>query len=97
LKIITIDQIKEILPSIDLTAGIEDGFKAYSEGRANIPPVGELILEKGEVHIKYGYISGDEFYVIKVASGFYANPELGIPSGNGMMLLFSQETGEVAF
>jgi ornithine cyclodeaminase len=32
--------------------------------------------------------------VIKVASGFYGNPALGLPSGNGMMLLYSQETGE---
>ena len=68
---------------------------AYSEGRAVVPPVGELLLEKGEVHIKYGYIEGDDFYVIKIASGFYGNPKLGIPSGNGLMLLFSQQTGEL--
>ena len=96
MKIITKDQINKILPSIDILPEIEQGFKAYSEGRAVIPPVGEMILDKGEVHIKYGYITGDKFYVIKVASGFYGNPELGLPSSNGLLLLFSQVTGELA-
>lgn len=60
-----------------------------------MPPVGELLLEKGEVHIKYGYFEQDEHYVIKIASGFYDNPQIGLPSGNGLMLLFDQRTGEL--
>jgi ornithine cyclodeaminase len=95
-KIATLAQIKEILPSLDLIPAIEEGFVAYSSGRATVPPVGELILDKGEVHIKSGYIDGDAFYVIKIASGFYDNPSLGLPSGNGCMLLFKQQTGEPA-
>lgn len=96
MKIITLDQISKILPSIEFIPEIEQGFKAYSEGRAVIPPVGEMILDKGDIHIKYGYITGDKFYVIKIASGFYSNPEIGLSSSNGLMLLFSQMTGELA-
>ena len=94
--IISLDQIKQILPKLDLIAQIQQGFQAYSEGRAIVPPVGEMILERGEVHIKYGFVKNDDYYVIKVASGFYHNPEQGLPSGNGLMLLFSQKTGEPA-
>ena len=96
MKIATLAQIKEILPSLDLIPAIEEGFVAYSSGRATVPPVGELILDKGEVHIKSGYIDGEDFYVIKIASGFYDNPSLGLPSGNGCMMLFKQQTGEPA-
>ena len=96
MKIATLAQIKDVLPSLDLIPAIEEGFVAYSSGRAIVPPVGELILEKGEVHIKSGYIQGEDFYVIKIASGFYGNPALGLPSGNGCMLLFKQSTGESA-
>jgi len=96
MKIITIEQINEILPSVDLITEIEKGFIAYSQKHAVVPPVGELVLEKGEVHIKYGYIEGDKYYVIKIASGFYENAKLGISSSNGLMLLFKQETGEIA-
>lgn len=95
MKIIELSQIKRLLPSIDLIPIIADGFAAYSAGKAVIPPVGELLFDHGDVHIKYGYIKNDEFYVIKIASGFYNNPKLGLPSSNGLMLLFSQTTGEL--
>lgn len=95
MQLISRPEIEEILPSLDLEAEIEAGFVAYSSGSANIPPVGELMLEKGEVHIKYGAITGDPYYVIKIASGFYDNAKLGLPSSNGLMLLFSQKTGEL--
>lgn len=95
MKLITLDEIKAVLPELDLLTAIEAGFVAYSEGQCIVPPVGELIMHKGEVHIKYGCIRSDPFYVIKIASGFYDNPKLGLPSSNGLMLLFSQETGEL--
>lgn len=85
--------IKRALVGLDLVPAIEAGFVALSEGRANVPPVGELIVEKGEVHIKYGAIAGDDRYVVKIASGFYGNAARGLASGNGLMLLFDQETG----
>src|SRR4029077_9953991 len=47
----------------------------------------------GDVHVKSGYIPGDDLYVIKIASGFYDNSKIGLPSSNGLMLLFSQKTG----
>ena len=97
MRILTLEQIKAALPAVDLMQEIEAGFVAYSSGKAVVPPVGELLMQDppGDVHIKYGYISGDDYYVIKIASGFYNNPALGLPSSNGLMLLFSQKTGEL--
>jgi len=95
MKIVSLEEIKAVLPSLDLIPAIEAGFVAYSRGQAVVPPVGELLLDKGEVHIKYGYLRQDEYYVIKIASGFYENPKIGLPSSNGLMLLFSQQTGEL--
>lgn len=92
-RVLTRDVIEQALSGIDLLPLMEAGFAAYSEGRCNIPPVGELMLEKGEVHIKYGCITGGRYYVVKVASGFYGNPALGLASSNGLMLVFDQATG----
>ena len=64
MKIATLAQIREILPLLDLIPAIEEGFFAYSLDRATVPPVGELILDKGEVHIKSGFIAGEDLYVI---------------------------------
>lgn len=30
--------------------------------------------EIGEVHLKYGWIKGDDIYVVKIAGAFYQNP-----------------------
>jgi len=99
--ILSLDQIKDALKNIDPVKGIipaiEDGFIAYSRGDVVVPPVGELVFEepRGDTHIKYGYIKRDDYYVIKIASGFYDNPKLGLPTSSGLMLLFSQKTGEL--
>lgn len=96
MKILYCDEIKTIVRGLDLLPLIKKGFVAYSEGRSVVPPVGELSFNDppGDVHIKYGYITGDEYYVIKIASGFWNNEQLGIPNGQGMMLLFKQQTGQ---
>lgn len=96
-NIINLNQIKDTLKEINLEQIIENGFAAYSRGDVIVPPVGELVFTDppGDVHIKYGYIKDDDFFVIKIASGFYNNPKLGIPSSQGLMLVFSQETGIV--
>ena len=96
-RIVTLDQIKQILPTLDLVPIIEQGFAAYSQGLCVVPPVGELTFQDppADVHIKYGYIKDDDFYLVKIASGFYDNPKQGLPSSNGLMLLFSSHTGEL--
>jgi len=96
-KLVYLNQIKELLKKIDPLKKIEEGFVAYSQGKVIVPPVGEMIFEDppGDCHIKYGYIKGDNYYVVKIASGFYENPKKGLPASNGIMLLFSQKTGEL--
>lgn len=95
-KIIRLNDIKSILKSIDVVTAMEEGFKQYSNGNTVVPPVGELLFDnpKGDAHIKYGYIKDDDFYVVKIASGFYENSKLGIPSSQGLMLVFNQKTGQ---
>ncbi len=90
-----LDQIKQAVGSLDITQYIEDGFVAYSRGQVVVPPVGELIFEKppGDVHIKYGYIKGDDYFAIKIASGFYENFKMDLPTSDGLILLFSQQHG----
>jgi ornithine cyclodeaminase len=97
--VLKLDEIKRLI-DIDipqLILEIEAGFVLYSEGRVKVPPVGFLHFDEppGDVHIKYGFVSGDEYYVLKMASGFYNNPELGLPISDGLLLVFSQKTGEL--
>jgi ornithine cyclodeaminase len=96
-RIVTLAEIEHALAGANLVAAIERGFAHYSAGDAVVPPVGELLFDEppGDVHIKYGYVRGDEHFVVKIAGGFYRNPELGLPANSGLMLVFRQRTGEL--
>jgi len=92
-----LDQIQRALKDVDPIQSIEDGFIAYSRGKVVVPPVGELLFKDppGDVHIKYGYIIDDDYYVIKIASGFYPKSSDLVQHQSGLMLLFRQKTGEL--
>jgi len=90
-------QIKNVLKTLQPIQEIEEGFVAYSQGKTEIPPVGEMLFKKppGDVHIKYGYIVDDDYYVIKIASGFFEIPNSNRYTSDGLLLLFKKGTGEL--
>ncbi len=94
-EILKLDEIKKLVDVPKLITAIEEGFARYSEGKVVVPPVGFLNFDQppGDVHIKYGYIPGDDYYVLKIASGFYDNPKIGLPMADGVVLVFCQKTG----
>jgi len=95
--ILTLGQIRHAVEPLELIRAMEEGFVAYSQQRVTVPPVGHLNFDDppGDCHIKYGFVRGDEHFVVKIATGFYRNPDAGLPSGNGVVLVFSQKTGEL--
>jgi ornithine cyclodeaminase/alanine dehydrogenase-like protein (mu-crystallin family) len=95
--ILTLEQIKRAVDSLELIRTLEEGFVAYSQGRVVVPPVGHLDFDNppGDCHIKYGCVRGDEHFVVKIATGFYRNPDVGLPSSNGVVLVFLQKTGQL--
>lgn len=97
MHIITKPEIIEILNKNQFEDRLIKGFISYSKKEAVIPPVGELLFKNppGDVHIKYGYIINEKYYVVKIASGFPKNNEMGLTNSQGIMLLFSQKSGKI--
>ncbi|NNC78417.1 MAG: ornithine cyclodeaminase family protein [Woeseiaceae bacterium] len=95
--VLSLDEIKKLVNVPALVQEIEAGFVMYSEGRVNVPPVGFLHFDEpsGDVHIKYGAVTGDDYYVLKMASAFYSNPDLGLPVSNGLILVLNQKNGQL--
>jgi ornithine cyclodeaminase len=91
----------ELRASVDLDLDtvevIEQAFAKLSEGGVVMPPVMSMDLAEahGEVDVKTAYIPGFSGFAIKVSPGFFDNPKLGLPSLNGLMILFSAKTGLV--
>ncbi|MGD2168848.1 MAG: deaminase [Chlamydiota bacterium] len=96
MNIFTRKQIEKALSIPKVLAEVERGFILYSQKKAVVPPIGSMHFSSppGDCHIKYGYIQNAPYYIVKIASGFPENPKLGIPSGNGLLLLFDQKTGK---
>jgi len=96
-KVLELDEIKRLIDVPLLIREIEAGFVLYSEGKVVVPPVGFLHFDQppGDVHIKYGFVKNDDVYVLKMASGFYNNADLGLPVADGLILVFSQQTGHI--
>ena len=90
---------RDIQNNFDFDKAVEAIRMAYisaSTDSASIAPVGHIAFpdNNGDCHIKSGHIKGDDFFVIKIATGFYDNPSLGRPSSNGVMVVFSATSGE---
>lgn len=76
---------------------VERAFAALAGGEVVMPPILSMDLPaaNGEVDVKTAYIPGFDGFAIKVSPGFFDNPKLGLPSLNGLMILFSATTGLV--
>ena len=76
---------------------VEAGFAALGRGEVEMPPILSMNIAEsnGEVDVKTAHIRGWPRFAIKISPGFFDNPKLGLPSLNGLMLLFSAKTGLV--
>ncbi|MCI5076219.1 cyclodeaminase [Oricola sp.] len=91
----------ELRAAIKLDAAVvgvvERAFAALATGEVVMPPIlsMEIPAANGEVDVKTAYLPGFDGFAIKVSPGFFDNPKLGLPSLNGLMMLFSAKTGLV--
>ncbi|MDI7864701.1 ectoine utilization protein EutC [Rhizobiaceae bacterium n13] len=76
---------------------VERAFAALATKAVAMPPILRLDIPefRGEVDVKTAYVPGFDGFAIKVSPGFFDNPKLGLPSLNGLMILFSARTGLV--
>ena len=92
---------KDIIQHVDLNEDlipiIEEAFISLSKGKTVMPPIMRIDIEKyhGESDVKAAYVEGLDSFAIKIASGFFDNPKLGLPSSNGLMVLLDSKTGVI--
>lgn len=74
---------------------VEDAFTKLSKNEVMMPPIMRVDIDdqNGEVDVKTAYIKDNEMFAIKISSGFFNNYQLGLPTGSGMMILISTQTG----
>lgn len=97
MRIIDVDALKASLSPGEVISAVREAFIRHAAGDAVSPPPGQLTFDipPGDCHIKFGYFRGAEAFVIKVATGFYDNPRLGLPVNDGLVLVHSARTGRL--
>jgi len=90
-RILSLAEIRKVLDYPEAIGLMREALLADCD--TPMPMHLDIAPESGEVHIKSSYARGGRYFAMKVASTFPGNRERGLPSGNGMMLLCSAETG----
>lgn len=98
LRIVAEAELRQAIGMAEAIEAARAAFLATARGQVRSPAVVgvELPEAHGEFHIKAAHLEGSPYFVVKVASGFYGNPERGLPSGAGLMLAFDAATGRPA-
>jgi ornithine cyclodeaminase len=52
-------------------------------------------LDDGELHAKGAALDGSPIFALKMATGFGANADAGLPTGSGVVIIFDRATGHV--
>jgi ornithine cyclodeaminase len=74
---------------------VEAAFSSLQAGNVSMPPVMHISARdhNGDVDVKSAYVPGMPYIAVKIASGFYDNPDRGLPAGSAMMVLLDAGTG----
>ena len=98
ISILSEAELESLVPlDADAVACVEDAFLALATKPVVTPPILHLEIAdaNGEIDVKTAYVPGLDSFAMKMSPGFFDNPKLGLPSINGLMVVFSAKTGLV--
>ena len=94
--LLTRKDVAELMPLNDCVQVVEQAFRLQGEGRAPALGVLGVHAQGGGFHIKAGILPlGRNYFAAKTNANFPGNPARGLPTIQGMILLFDADNGQV--
>lgn len=94
--LLTRKDVSELLTLKDCVQGVEQAFRLHGEGRAPAPGVLGVHAQGGGFHIKTGILPlRRNYFAAKANANFPGNPARGLPTIQGVILLFDADNGQV--
>lgn len=96
---VTVVRAEEVQRAVGLDRealdAVRDAFVRLSGGGAVQPPVLRIDVpeHRGEIDVKGAYLRGLDSFAVKLSSGFFGNPERGLPTASGLMVVIDAATG----
>jgi alanine dehydrogenase len=94
--LLTRKDVAELMPLNECVQVVEEAFRLQGEGRAPAPGVLGVHAQGGGFHIKTGILPlGRNYFAAKTNANFPGNPARGLPTIQGVILLFDADNGQV--
>jgi alanine dehydrogenase len=94
--LLTRKDVSELLTLKDCVEAVEQAFRLHGEGRAPAPGVLGMHAQGGGFHIKTGILPlSRNYFAAKANANFPGNPARGLPTIQGVILLFDADNGQV--
>jgi alanine dehydrogenase len=94
--LLTRKDVSELLTLNDCVLAVEQAFRLHGEGRAPVPGVLGVHAQGGGFHIKTGILPlSRNYFAAKTNANFPGNPARGLPTIQGVILLFDADNGQV--
>lgn len=89
------EQVKQIIRMEDVIREVRNVYRLKSEGQSVIWPLvnHEFADEHAAMDIRSGYIKGVQLHGLKMLNNFPENQKKGLPSFNGIMMVYDSNTG----
>jgi ornithine cyclodeaminase/alanine dehydrogenase-like protein (mu-crystallin family) len=84
--------VEAVLSLPAMLDALEAGFRAYSTGEASVPPRTAARAPRGLLGSMPGWVAGRGF-ALKAVSVFPGNADRGLPTHQGVIALFDEESG----
>ncbi|MFP3517087.1 ornithine cyclodeaminase [Pseudomonas sp. SIMBA_077] len=97
LPLYDLNSLRSALRREDVLRVVRDACIRHAQHDVICAKGGELMFQNppGDCHIRFGYFRSAPIFVVKLAMGFYENPAKGLETNNGLMLVFSSQTGKL--
>lgn len=99
MQVIGLEEIRPLLDKAAIIEAIREAFILQARGEIETPAPMQMLFGAqaqelmGDCHVKSALSGSFPYFCIKVATGFYGNPARGLDVNNGLILMFSAETG----
>jgi alanine dehydrogenase len=94
--LLTRKDVAELMPLNDCVQVVDQAFRLHGEGRAPAPGVLGVHAQGGGFHIKTGTLPlSRNYFAAKTNANFPGNPARGLPTIQGVILLFDADNGQV--
>lgn len=89
------EQVRQIIRMEDVIREVRNVYRLKSEGQSVIWPLvnHEFPDEHAAMDIRSGYVKGVQLHGLKMLNNFPENQKKGLPSFNGIMMVYDSNTG----